>query len=397
MNTDIRISTDFFLHPKTEMLEKRLGPKGVLCLIKLWIWAAQTRPDGVFGKKTCEYVAAAAKWKGDCHKFVDALIELELLDQDEDGVLSLHNWCKRQPYAIKSDERVERARKAAAARWGNSNDASSSNENANKQDAPDNYPEQKENISASNACSMPDAYSQNANACPKNANSNAKAMLNDANGMPPTQPNQTEVLRTSDQDPPSPPTGGDTAQAQEETAEGNETASPEEVTLSPEQPSKSKRKRTDYRRKDFEEWFAEYGAKVDEERVWKQWQKKIRENKLPEQSVLMAALAKYKQSKVWRDGYAKKPDNYLRGCYWNDEFSPAQPQRQFSQAQQYGPQRPYEHPKTAHEKTVNTAAGFARVLSSRMNGGNPPPNMTPTPSSMLDIQPQTVLPQGEVI
>lgn len=308
MNTDIRISTDFFLHPKTEMLEKRLGPKGVLCLIKLWIWAAQTRPDGVLGKKTCEYVAAAAKWKGDCHKFVDTLLELELLDQDDDGVLSLHNWCKRQPYAIKSDERVERARKAAAARWGN--------DNGNKQDAHVNSSTSKKNIDSENTHSMPSACQENASQCQVHANSNAKNMLSDANGMPPTQPNLTEVLRTSDQDPPNPPEGEVTAQAPEES-----------LDETPEQP---KRKRIDYRRKDFEEWKTEYGAKVDDDRLWKVWKKQI--HKIPEQAVLMAALAKYKQSKRWQDGYRKDPDNYLRGCCWNDDFTPAQPPRRY-----YGP------------------------------------------------------------
>lgn len=310
MNTDIRISTDFFQHPKTVMLEKRLGPKGVLSLIKLWIWAAQTRPDGVLGKKSCEYVAAAAMWKGDCHKFVDILLELELLDEDEDGVLSLHNWGKRQPYATKSEERVEKARKAAAARWEGKRS------------------EQKEFSKPDNAQIMPET-------CSQDAHSNAQTMLDDASGMPPTQPNQTEVLRTSSNTP-LPPQGGTDAAASDvpvmgtdETRTDAPAAEPVQVGLVPEQPPK--RKRADYRRKDFEAWKTKYGVKVDDDRLWKVWRKQIL--KIPEQAVLMAALDRYQQSRQWQDGYIKKPDNYLRDCCWNDDFAPAQPAPRRS----YGP------------------------------------------------------------
>lgn len=140
-------------------------------------------------------------------------------------------------------------------------------------------------------------------------------------------------------DPPLPPLQGEPdacASAVSASGDGDEhvefvgespTDEPEQVELSPEQP---KRKRTDYRRKDFEEWKTEYGAKVDDDRLWKVWKKQI--HKIPEQAVLMAALAKYKQSKRWQDGYRKDPDNYLRGCCWNDDFTPAQPPRRY-----YGP------------------------------------------------------------
>ena len=127
---------------------------------------------------------------------------------------------------------------------------------------------------------------------------------------------------------PLPPQGGTDAAASDvpmmgtdETRTDAPATEPVQVDLVPEQPSK--RKRTDYRRKDFEEWKAEYGVKVDDDRLWKVWRKQIL--KIPDQAVLMAALARYKQSRQWQDGFIKKPDNYLRDCCWNDDFAPAQP------------------------------------------------------------------------
>lgn len=145
-----------------------------------------------------------------------------------------------------------------------------------------------------------------------------------------------DYVNTTYSDPPLPPLREPDADASAVSASGDELVElvgespadePEQVELSPEHP---KRKRTDYRRKDFEEWKTEYGVKVDDERLWKVWKKQI--HKIPEQAVLMAALDRYKQSKRWQDGYRKDPDNYLRGCCWNDDFTPAQPPRRY-----YGP------------------------------------------------------------
>ena len=43
MNTDIRLSTDFFGNVKVKKLKKRLGADGVLALIALWAYCAKMR------------------------------------------------------------------------------------------------------------------------------------------------------------------------------------------------------------------------------------------------------------------------------------------------------------------------------------------------------------------
>lgn len=316
MNTDIRLSTEFFRHPKTLKLKRRLGLEGIFSLQQLWVWVAQNRSNGNLAGLDTEDIALAACWEGDEGTFVQTLIDLRWLDVLDDGVLCLHNWASRQEYAAKSEERIEKAKKAAAARW--NKDAGSSAEP--KPDAAGSSPQNADGIAAQmqdDACGY------------------AQTCSGHQQAMPRTDPNLTEVLRTSSSTPLAPLGGTDAAASDvpemgtDETQTDAPAAEPVQAELVPEQPPK--RKRTDYRRKDFEEWKAEYGVKVDDDRLWKVWRKQIL--KIPEQAVLMAALARYKQSRHWQDGFIKKPDNYLRDCCWNDDFAPAQPAPRRS----YGP------------------------------------------------------------
>lgn len=116
MNIDIRLSLEFFDHPKTKKLRKRLGIDGVLALLKLWAWTAGNRPNGVLTGLDVEAVELAADWGGEEGAFVPVLLELRLLDE-VDGVFAVHDWEDHQAYASKSEERSSKARKAAEARW----------------------------------------------------------------------------------------------------------------------------------------------------------------------------------------------------------------------------------------------------------------------------------------
>ena len=40
MNSDFRVSVDFFAHHKTKKLRRRLGYEGVVALLQLWAYAA---------------------------------------------------------------------------------------------------------------------------------------------------------------------------------------------------------------------------------------------------------------------------------------------------------------------------------------------------------------------
>ena len=46
MNKDFRLSVSFLEHWKTIILQEELGSDAVLCLLKLWAFTAQNKPDG---------------------------------------------------------------------------------------------------------------------------------------------------------------------------------------------------------------------------------------------------------------------------------------------------------------------------------------------------------------
>ena len=120
MNSDIRLSVDFFSHPKTIKLIRRLGADGVLCLQRLWLFAAKHRVDGKFIDMDAEEMEIAAGWSNDCLTnrstvvngvvgFVDTLVELRWLDV-VDGVYELHGWLDNNGYAASADDRSDKSR-----------------------------------------------------------------------------------------------------------------------------------------------------------------------------------------------------------------------------------------------------------------------------------------------
>ena len=116
MNFDIRLALGFFEHPKTKKLQRRCGSEGVICLQKLWLWAAGQRSSGVLSGLDEEEIELAAGWTGEVGKFFEALIDCRWLDKKDDAY-ALHGWGEHQSYVIKSEERSLAAKKAAEARW----------------------------------------------------------------------------------------------------------------------------------------------------------------------------------------------------------------------------------------------------------------------------------------
>lgn len=130
MNSDIRLSTGFFSHPKTVLLKRHLGWTGVEALLKLWCFSAQYNCKGVYEGHDPSYIEIAVGWRGKKGEFVKTIIELRWLDKTATGYV-LHDWEDHNGYVIHADERKEKAKKASAARWskdkqkGNSSNATS--------------------------------------------------------------------------------------------------------------------------------------------------------------------------------------------------------------------------------------------------------------------------------
>jgi hypothetical protein len=119
---DIRISITFPHHPKTIKLRRKLGHKGVDCLITLWTFAGEYRPKGDFSNMTDEDIAIAAGWDEDPKIFIAALLETGYLKSrhataDNNARYFLNDWKEHNPWSFYSDERSEMARSAAGARW----------------------------------------------------------------------------------------------------------------------------------------------------------------------------------------------------------------------------------------------------------------------------------------
>ena len=313
MNTDIRLSTEFFRHPKTLKLKRRLGLEGIISLQQLWVWVAQNRPDGNLAGLDSEDIVLAACWEGEEAAFVQTLIDLRWLDVLEDGSLCLHNWRTRQEYASKSEERKEKARKAADARWSKSDTQAMPKASA---DMPRNSTGTSKH-SASNAQPML-----------KNACSNAQACNEHKQAMPLTEPNLTDHVEI--QDPPFPPKGEPDADAPGESdqAETDTHASLEPVPLAPEslpdvgEEQEAKPAMPSRRKADFVAWYQAYPRKKGRDDAVRAWDAACRSKRLPALPVLLEALAWQKESHDWtkEDGrWIPNPGKYLRAGSWQDE------------------------------------------------------------------------------
>ena len=103
MNKDIRLSVEFFDHPKTVKLQRRLGLEAVISLQRLWLWAAQNRPDGILSNMDSEDVEIAAKWNGELNSFSNELVNLRFLD-NENNVYTLHDWQVHNPWQAEAEK-----------------------------------------------------------------------------------------------------------------------------------------------------------------------------------------------------------------------------------------------------------------------------------------------------
>lgn len=117
MNTDIRLSVGFWIHPKSVKLERRLGLQGIKSLLVLWTWTAQFRPNGHLSEMSVEDIEIAAGWNGDPGKFVEVATELKLLDVGKDDEFLVHDWVVHNSWAADADNRANESRLNVLKRW----------------------------------------------------------------------------------------------------------------------------------------------------------------------------------------------------------------------------------------------------------------------------------------
>ncbi len=109
MNVDIRLSVEFWRHPKTKKLIRRTGLEGARSLQILWLWAAVNRPDGDLAGLDDEAVELAADWEGEEGKFVQTLVSIAFLDGTTDAY-TLHGWQENNSWAASEPSRGDKGR-----------------------------------------------------------------------------------------------------------------------------------------------------------------------------------------------------------------------------------------------------------------------------------------------
>ncbi len=86
-------------------------------IISFWLWALDNAPSGSLQGINDRMIARAAQWSGDPDKFVAAMANAGLLDKEDDGSLSIHDWYEYAGKLIEQREAEKnrsRRRRAAA-------------------------------------------------------------------------------------------------------------------------------------------------------------------------------------------------------------------------------------------------------------------------------------------
>lgn len=124
MNSDFRVAVSLPSHPKALKLMRRCGDIAFYNLVKFWAFVAQNKPNGILKGLDQDDIEIASGWVGQCSEFYQALLDLHFID-DVDGVLVVHDWEDHNGYACHAEERSNKAKNAAKARWTKKNNATS--------------------------------------------------------------------------------------------------------------------------------------------------------------------------------------------------------------------------------------------------------------------------------
>lgn len=304
MNTDIRLSTGFWGHPKTRKLVKRLGLEGVRSLQILWLWAAQEKPDGSLAGMDWEDIELAADWQGEERAFFDHCLGV-WIDEVEGGYV-LHDWAEHNPWQVNADDRSDKARfsRLATVNRPEYDRLKAAGVNAISKDAYDRLTTVKRPLDE--APTKVDDRSTTVDEPSMSRQRNADASPTPAPAPAPA-PN---ALRNT---PPNPLAGeGECDAAPPCSGTGENAPAPRKARASP-----------PYTR-EFEAFWQAYPRKVGKDAAFRVWKRKRHE--LPPPAELAAILARQCHCEQWqRDGgqYIPHPATWLNGGRWQDELEPS--------------------------------------------------------------------------
>ena len=130
MNKDFRVSVTLPTHPKALKLMRKLGDRAFYNLIRFWAFVSANKPNGVLTGYDEDDIEIASDWIGEPGQFVKTLLDpkIRFLEKTEDGFL-IHDWQEHNGYAFHAQERSEKAKKAARAKWGTSDNETTAESN----------------------------------------------------------------------------------------------------------------------------------------------------------------------------------------------------------------------------------------------------------------------------
>ena len=176
MNSDFRIHVGLVNHPKLARLERRIGKDAALGhLVRFWTGVAVHRPGGNLDGWDFEDWADVARWSGDPLEFARALIDCGFVDVMTDGSHKVHGWKEHNTWASEANNRSDKAKQAAKARWDRKMGINSAN-SAN-----------------SDAQAMLKQCSSNAKSCSEQCSGNAPSPIPSPSPSPSPSPNPSPI------------------------------------------------------------------------------------------------------------------------------------------------------------------------------------------------------------
>lgn len=91
--SSINVSTDYFTHPKTKRLIVLLGKGSEVLPVKLWTAVGKYHyEDGRLIGYSAQDIESLVDWWGSPGAMVDAMMKLNFIEKDKDGVFVIHEW-----------------------------------------------------------------------------------------------------------------------------------------------------------------------------------------------------------------------------------------------------------------------------------------------------------------
>jgi hypothetical protein len=110
-NLYVKVFTGFYTHRKTLRLKTALGDDAYWIPPRLWAYAVESQPDGIFENYSADEIATLISYKGDASRMLQALLKVGFMD---DSPLRIHDWIEHNEYHATFKNR---AKNAALARW----------------------------------------------------------------------------------------------------------------------------------------------------------------------------------------------------------------------------------------------------------------------------------------